>query len=95
MSDQFAISFELRDAASAAGLELLRTELRVANTMMDLIASSLSEDARGRRLQQAQDACDVVASHLGRNEKHFIISESHRCELASGLSLVRARMQRL
>lgn len=76
-----------------ARLRFLRTELQVANTMLNLAGSSLDPETRRRREAAAEDACAEVARNLGSRARTAFLSRSERAELTAGLDALQRRQR--
>jgi hypothetical protein len=92
MDNAVAVSAALKAAVSATRVELLRTELRVANTMMDLVAVSQNRAGQQRRVKQAKHAYGVVAEHVHGVCRSPTLSGAERRALDVGLLQLRARL---
>ena len=92
MRDLSQSSEALIATARASRLAFLRTELRVANTMLNLAATSRDAGDRERRRDRAREACREVARHLAVAESPNALSARERVELASGMRAIEQRM---
>ena len=54
----------LANAVRSSAIEFLRVELKIANTMLDLAASTTEEETHARRRAQAIEAFSAVKRYL-------------------------------
>jgi hypothetical protein len=64
MNDLAKNEAALANAVRTSALEFLRVELKIANTMLDLAASTGEEETQERRREQAMLACSTVKRYL-------------------------------
>jgi hypothetical protein len=84
MADLFQDSEALWDASRRAAVVFLRTELRVANTLLDLADTGTDLETKVRRREEARAAYIEVAEHLAK-ESRLTFSHGERAELTRGL----------
>jgi hypothetical protein len=92
MSDLADISNALVASSRGLCVEVLRTELRIAQTMITLAVNTEDAAVQERRKHQAGEACAVVARHLSADGSPIVLSESERDELSEGLSAISQRL---
>jgi hypothetical protein len=93
MDDPFSVNRALLRATRDTMLTFLRTELRVATTMLDAADSTQDESVRSRRLVMANLACAEVVRFLSTDVGMTALEVSEREELATGLRAVEQRMK--
>ena len=72
-------------------VEFLRTELRVANTLLDLVQSRTDARANTRRRDEARAAYDEVEKQLGEGGS-LALSEREQVELTIGVTELGRRL---
>jgi hypothetical protein len=93
MDDSIAINRALLRAARDSMLTFLKTELRVAGTMLDAAESTLDESARKRRVVMANQACSEVVRFLSTDLGMTALEVSEREALTTELRAVEERMK--
>src|SRR5258705_8241495 len=91
MSDLFRQSEALRHEARRVAVEFLRTELRIANTLLDLVQSRTDAQANTRRRDEARAAYDEVEKQLGEGGS-LALSEREQVELTIGVTELGRRL---
>jgi hypothetical protein len=92
MHDPISTSRVLLRSTRASMLTFLRTELRIATTMLDAAESAQDESARNRRLVIASQACSEVVRFLSTDIGMTTLEVAEREELTTGLRTVEERM---
>jgi len=72
-------------------VEFLRTELRVGNTLLDLVQSRTDAQANTRRRDEARAAYDEVEKQLGEGGS-LALSEREQVELTIGVTELGRRL---
>jgi hypothetical protein len=91
MANPFEVAEALRESARCAAVEFLRTEIRTANTLLDVAATGAGGDAHARRRGAARTAYDEVARHLAEGSK-LVMTDRERGELATSLADLARRL---
>ena len=91
MSDVFNSAEALREGARLAAVDFLRTELRIARTMLHAASTTGDPEAAIRRHVAARTAIAEVVKHLGSGSR-LELSESERGELTSGIDTLAPRL---
>ena len=83
MSEQFDHATDLWAQTHEAGLQFLRTELRTALSLLDIVDHSDTGDSTFRRTALAHDAYNVVSEYLTRGRRNaFELTPEEREELS-------------
>jgi hypothetical protein len=77
------------EAARLAAVDFLRTELRVANTMLDVASTGSEGEAAARRREAARTAYAEVVKHVNGSSINF--TQHERDELMTGLDSLTRR----
>jgi hypothetical protein len=91
MSDPIQQSRELQVETRRLALDFLRTELRVANTLLELAERGREDQSAVRRRAEARAAYGEVAKRL-LDPSEIELSASEREELATGLARLGRRL---
>jgi hypothetical protein len=92
MKDLPISSEALLFSARASRRDFLRTELKIANTMLDLAATSRDAGDRERRRGRAREACGEVARHLAVEDSPNALDAMERAELSAGVRRIEQRL---
>jgi hypothetical protein len=90
MVDLHRNSEALRESARLAAVDFLRTELRVANTMLDVASTGTDVLATARRREAARMAYAEVVKHLVKGSG-ISLTQHERDELTTGLESIARR----
>jgi hypothetical protein len=89
MVDLHRHSEALVETARLAAVDFLRTELRVANTMLDIASIGTDGEATARRREAARIAYSEVVKHVNGSSINF--TQHERDELNTGLDSLTRR----
>jgi CTP-dependent riboflavin kinase len=92
MNDVARNADAIQDAVRASAIEFLKVELKIANTMLDLAASTAEHEAHQRRLGQANEAYSTVARYLSGEGPTVTLDEEQREALTVELRSLARRM---
>jgi hypothetical protein len=81
----------LASAVRTSAIEFLRVELKIANTMLDLAASTHEQEAHARRRAQAVEAYNTVKRYLA--EPPVPLPEADSQEILDSLRVLEQRMR--
>jgi hypothetical protein len=90
MNDLARNGAALANAVRTSAVEFLRVELKIANTMLDLAASTDEEETHERRRAQANEACDAVKRYL--DEPAVPLAVKDRQAIMEGLHALQQRI---
>jgi hypothetical protein len=93
MADLVQDSQALREAARRAGVDFLRTELRLANTLLDVAGTGVDAQIEQRRRHAARAAYAEVEKHLVKGGS-ITFTDGERAELTTGLVNLALRFDR-
>jgi hypothetical protein len=82
----------IKDAVRASAIEFLKVELRIANTMLDLAATTGEHEAQQRRRAQANEACVTVARYLNGEGPAVPLGDEQHAALTVALRSLERRM---
>jgi hypothetical protein len=92
LKDPSLSSEALLASARATRIDFLRAEIRIANTMLDLAATSRNAGDRERRRDRAREACGEVARHLAVVDSVNAVNALQREELSTAVRGVERRL---
>jgi hypothetical protein len=92
MNDTARNADAVQDAVRASAVEFLKVELKIANTMLDLAASTEEHEIHQRRLAQANLACATIARYLSSDGPAVPLGEEQREALTRQLRSLERRI---